>query len=51
MKTAWDYCKKCKQFDEDGTGICSGTPFNYEIANDVPPCSSFEPKTGEIDNG
>ena len=43
MKTAWDYCRKCERFDEDGTGLCSGAPFDYKT-NGKPSCENYKLK-------
>ena len=41
-ETAWMYCRECNKFDEDGTGDCSGKPFDYEIKDGKPPCDKYE---------
>lgn len=49
METVWMYCKECKHFDSDGTGLCSGAPFDYEILDGKLPCEHYEYK--EQENG
>jgi len=34
-ETAWMFCQECKKFDKDGTGLCSGRPFDFTVEDDV----------------
>ena len=47
-ETAWMYCRECDKFDADGTGICSGMAFDFEITDGNPPCKNYNYK--EKDN-
>ena len=37
--TAWMFCRECEKFDEDGTGLCTGVPCDFETED--PPCENY----------
>lgn len=41
IETAWDYCRECALFVDDGTKPCSGFPADIPCPDGQPPCQNY----------